>query len=71
MMGMASGQKLTVADHVADRVDRPGHVVRERDTHQPGPEERGGRVVGGEGHGAGRLQAEKSGKPYEADAADV
>src|ERR1700733_8222209 len=32
--------ELFLAERVADRVDRPGHVVQERDADQAGPEER-------------------------------
>ena len=54
---IASGQKLAarsrrrtaLADHVADRVDRPGDVVQQRDADQPGPEERGQRAPPGPG----------------------
>ena len=55
---IASGQKFAalvaggerpLADHVADRVDRPGDVVQQRDPHQRGPEERGQRAGPGPG----------------------
>ena len=36
----AGGDEGPVADDVADRVDRPGHVVQQRDPDEAGPEER-------------------------------
>ena len=50
---IASGQKLVALpravngrapDHVADRVDRPGDEVQQRDADQPGPEQCGDRT---------------------------
>src|SRR6201996_8700621 len=40
--------ELLVAERVADRVDRPGDVVQQRDPDQAGPEERGQRAVPGQ-----------------------
>src|ERR1700733_1456319 len=39
--------ELLAAEGVADGVDRPGHVVQQRDAHQAGPEEGGHRALPG------------------------
>jgi hypothetical protein len=47
--GFALRGEGAIADHVADRVDRPGDVVQDRDAHESGPEQRGERTPPGHG----------------------
>src|SRR6185312_17488770 len=39
VLRLVPGVELALAERVADRVDRPGDVVQERNPDQPGPEE--------------------------------